>query len=232
MSKDTNNSHQNYFFWSALIFSGIVFFLLSYEIVYENVRIAMPSEEVNLENANVDLRNKLTFTEGGLMMPDIEKHDLTIGDLLRKAAPILPDPNYVVRVSIAEQKICIEAYGNECAREYPVSTGERETPTPIGDFKIHFKQELRVSGGETPYRMPNYMALKDNGEYGLHALPYLGNSTSGSVFWHEALWHIGVPVSHGCVRLLPDHSDEIFEMIPVDTPVIIRKEAFSEWLDA
>lgn len=232
MQSQAKNSHKNYFFWPVIVFAGVLFFLLSYEIVYENVVSMLPAQEISLAQVKANLNGKLAFTEEKLTMPDIESHDLTIGDLLRKSAPVLPDPNFVVRVSISEQKMCIEAYGNPCAREYPVSTGESETPTPIGDFKVWFKQALRVSGGETPYRMPNYMALKENGEYGLHALPYLGNTANGSDFWHEALWHIGIPVSHGCVRLLPEHSDEIYEMIPVDTPVLIRKESFDQWLNS
>jgi len=225
-------SYKNYFLWPIFLLAGLVFFFLSYEIVYENIINMLPAEQVDLAGVKVDLTGKLAFAEQEMEIPDIDDHELTIGDLLRKAAPILPDANFVVRISIADQKMCIEAYGNRCAREYPVSTGENKTPTPIGDFKIWFKEKLRVSGGETPYRMPNYMSLKDSGEYGLHALPYLGNTTTGSDFWHEALWHIGIPVSHGCVRLLPEHSNEIFEMIPVDTPVFIRSESLTDWINS
>lgn len=105
---------------------------------------------------------------------------------------------------------------------YQISSGAPSTPTPRGVFQIHKKEELRVSGQDVPYRMPHYMAFTKNHAFGLHGLPYLGNSADSSAYWQEAQTHIGKPVSHGCVRFLPDDAAEIFAWAEVGTPVVIQ----------
>ena len=111
---------------------------------------------------------------------------------------------------------------NGIVTQYRVSSGAADTPTPRGKFSIHRKQKLRVSSQDVPYRMPYYMAFTERESHGLHALPYLGNGPESSAFWHEARSHIGIPVSHGCIRLLPEDAAELFEWVAVGTPVIIR----------
>lgn len=107
-------------------------------------------------------------------------------------------------------------------RMYQVSTGKATTPTPMGDFQVHRKQELRISSQAVPYRMPYYLSFTPNGAYGLHALPYLGHSPDSSNYWHEALDHIGTPVSHGCIRFLPDEARALYNWAEVGTPVYVR----------
>ena len=105
--------------------------------------------------------------------------------------------------------------------EFQISSGAAVTPTPVGKFEIHRKQELRVSNLETPYRMPYYMAFTKSESHGLHALPYLGGSAANSGYWQEALTHIGTPVSHGCVRFLPEDAAKLYEWVEVGTAVYI-----------
>lgn len=105
---------------------------------------------------------------------------------------------------------------------YRISSGAPSTPTPLGVFQIYEKEKLRVSSQAVAYRMPNYMAFTEDDAYGLHGLPYLGDATERSGYWNEALSHIGVPVSHGCVRFLPEEALEVFKWADVGTPVIIQ----------
>jgi hypothetical protein len=70
--------------------------------------------------------------------------------------------------------------------------------------------------------MPYYMAFTESQSHGLHALPYLGSGPESSGYWQEALDHIGIPVSHGCVRLLPDDAEKLFRELEVGTPVYIN----------
>lgn len=114
---------------------------------------------------------------------------------------------------------------------YPVSTGAQSTPTPVGEFEVHRKQELRISGLATPYRMQYYLSFTKSGSMGMHALPYLGDSPASSNYWFEALDHIGIPVSHGCVRLLPDDALTLYQWTDVGTPVHISSTtAFRSYL--
>ncbi|MEK7136820.1 MAG: L,D-transpeptidase, partial [Patescibacteria group bacterium] len=57
--------------------------------------------------------------------------------------------------------------------------------------------------------------------HGFHALPYLGKSPESSGFWQEARSHIGIPVSHGCIRLLPEDAENVYEWVEVGTKVYI-----------
>ena len=127
----------------------------------------------------------------------------------------------IIHINLSEQEALLVQDGEIVAR-YPVSSGAWETPTPVGKFEIHRKQTLRVSSQEIPYRMPNYMAFTPSGSHGLHALPYLGDGPQSSNYWYEALDHIGIPVSHGCVRLLPEDAKKLFDEIEVGVPVIIN----------
>ena len=111
---------------------------------------------------------------------------------------------------------------NEVVKSYQISSGAAYTPTPRGEFQIHKKQELRISSQAVPYRMPKYMAFTPNEAFGLHALPYLGSSPESSWYWQEAVTHIGKPVSHGCIRFLPEEANEIYDWAEVGTPVSVR----------
>lgn len=158
---------------------------------------------------------------------DYEKYEETVKhiDTLQNryiALKGLTNPlgNKLLYIDLSEQRANVIENG-KIARQYPVSSGAYETPTPQGKFQIHRKQELRVSSQDTPYRMPYYMAFKQSGSHGLHALPYLGDEKTNSDFWHEARSHIGIPVSHGCVRFLPEDAEALYGWIEVGTPVYI-----------
>lgn len=108
-------------------------------------------------------------------------------------------------------------------KSYQISSGAPATPTPQGEFKIHKKQEMRVSSQAVAYRMPYYMSFTRNSAFGLHGLPYLGGSAETSAYWNEALSHIGTPVSHGCVRFLPAEAVEIYAWADRGIPVFIQR---------
>ena len=122
-------------------------------------------------------------------------------------------------VSLKDQKLKIEI-GDQVIREMQVSTGKSSTPTPVGDnFQILLKQDVRVAGEEPHYIMPKFMMFKDGG-FGFHALPSLSNDHGK--FWTEALNHIGSARSHGCVRLLPDDADLVYNFADIGTKVSIH----------
>ncbi len=116
----------------------------------------------------------------------------------------------------------IATENGEVVRTYKISSGGWQTPTPRGEFKIFEKQDLRISSQAVPYRMPYYMAFTENEAFGLHALPYLGDAAEDSDYWHEAREHIGIPVSHGCVRFLPEEAIELYHWADVGMPVYIQ----------
>lgn len=142
---------------------------------------------------------------------------LVVGD----PDPEAPSHAKVIRIFLGQQRAYLLEYG-KVVKTYQISTGAWETPTPRGNFQIHRKQPLRISSQGVPYRMPNYMAFTPNEAFGLHALPYLGSNKETSWYWQEANDHIGTPVSHGCIRFLPDEAVEVYEWVDVGTKVFIR----------
>ncbi len=100
-----------------------------------------------------------------------------------------------------------------------ISSGAASTPTPTGTWTILNKQELRIGGASPHYRMPYWQGFTVWG-HGLHALPYL--ESDGGVFWSEALNHIGIPVSHGCIRMLPDDAITVYEYSDIGTELYIH----------
>ncbi|MEK7276894.1 MAG: L,D-transpeptidase, partial [Chloroflexota bacterium] len=113
----------------------------------------------------------------------------------------------VLIVDLSEQNLYVKL-GDHVIRQTRVSTGAAATPTPVGETKLILKQEVRVGVKPPHYIMPYFQMFRAGG-YGFHALPSLGRANSG-VFWTEARNHIGIPVSHGCIRLLPEDAEWLF----------------------
>jgi len=129
------------------------------------------------------------------------------------------DGERTIKVNLSEQKMYL-TLEDDVVREFFISTGKASTPTPTGNYSIKLKQDVRVGGEKPHYIMDNFMWFKDGG-YGIHALPKL--RTDGGRFWEEAKDHIGRPVSHGCIRLLPDDAKFAFEFADLGTKVVIER---------
>ena len=155
-------------------------------------------------------------------------------------SPIDVNAEKRVEVDLSEQKAYLKI-GDYLVREFYVSTGARKTPTPVGTWKVLFKQQARIGGASPHYIMPKWQAIRPDG-YGFHALPVLGNATlrakirslgpdqevptewfTNDAFWSEALDHIGTPRSHGCVRFLPDDAAYVYDFTDIGTPIEVRK---------
>lgn len=88
-------------------------------------------------------------------------------------------------------------------RQFPVAIGKSETPTPTGNWSIHRKAKHWGTGFGT-----RWMGLNVTwGIYGIHGTnkPY----------------SIGTRASHGCIRMLNQHAEELFPWVEVNTPVHI-----------
>lgn len=100
-------------------------------------------------------------------------------------------------------------------KQYPISAGAPETPTPIGQYKIYQKlniQDMRgynVNG--TKYFQPNvrYVNYFLAGGYAIH-----GN------YWRPQSWFGAINSSHGCVSLPDDQAKEVYDWAPIGTTVI------------
>lgn len=124
-----------------------------------------------------------------------------------------------LEINLSEQKLYAK-FGDIVVWDMQTSTGAYDTPTPTGNYSIFQKQELRIGGKSPHYRMPWWQFWRSDG-YGIHGLPYLG-ADNGGAFWTEANEHIGIPVSHGCVRTLTEDAETLYYFTDIGTPLNIH----------
>lgn len=95
---------------------------------------------------------------------------------------------------------------------FSISTGKYSTPTPKGEFKIINKNRLAWSS--YGLWMPYWMGL-GTGKFGFHELPIWPSG------YREGENHLGIPVSHGCIRLGIGPAEFLYNWAKVGTPVSI-----------
>lgn len=123
-----------------------------------------------------------------------------------------------ILVDLSDQTMSIKL-DEDVIRSFRVSTGAAATPTPIGTTYISLKQELRIGSKAPHYIMPYFQMFRAGG-YGLHALPSLGND--GGWFWTEAVSHLGIPVSHGCIRIADANAIWLYGFTEIGDPVVVQ----------
>ena len=115
------------------------------------------------------------------------------------------------------QNILLLKSGEEVIKIYHVSTG-KDNITPVGNFKIASKIEKPVwfkSGSQPiPAESPEnelgsrWMGFDTDPHYGIH----------GTIHPDQ----VGQQVTSGCVRLKNEEVEELFDVLPIGTPVNIQ----------
>lgn len=141
------------------------------------------------------------------------------GDSLAAALANLPPPapgETWVEVSLAEQKVRV-FNGRDVVREMPASTGVADSPTPAGSFRLENRGEWFFS---EKYRQGGWywVSFKDWGVYLFHSVP---TDREKRIIPEEATL-LGVPASHGCVRLALEDARWVYETLPEGTRVEIH----------
>jgi len=98
---------------------------------------------------------------------------------------------------------------------YPVSSGKLGMETPKGEYAIRNKTPRAWSAAYGLY-MPFWMALVPDGKFGIHELPEWPGG------YKEGANHLGVPVSHGCVRLGVGPAKRVYDWADIGTPVVVH----------
>jgi L,D-transpeptidase ErfK/SrfK len=156
-----------------------------------------------------------------------------------------PGPRVGIVVNIAEHRLYYYPKARHgAAREvytYPISIGKMDWRTPLGLTHVISKERNPVwiptesvrkehlqDGDPLPARVPpgpknplGAFAMRlavGNGTYLIH-----GTNNPLAV---------GMPVTHGCIRMYPDDVAQLFPLIPVGTPVrIINQPIKVAWVD-
>lgn len=95
-----------------------------------------------------------------------------------------------------------------------ISSGKKGMETPKGQYAIRNKASRAWSKVYGLY-MPFWMALVSSGEFGMHELPEWPGG------YKEGANHLGIPVSHGCVRLGIGPAKTVYDWAEIGTPVIV-----------
>jgi lipoprotein-anchoring transpeptidase ErfK/SrfK len=129
----------------------------------------------------------------------------------RTSQPVKLEKKIAVYLSVQRLKAYL---GPVKVKEYMVSTGKASTPTPVGSFSVT-KKNLKAWSQAAGLWMPYWMQFK--GAVAFHELPEWPNGQK------EGADHLGIPVSHGCVRLGIGPAKELYDWTPVGTKVVINK---------
>jgi lipoprotein-anchoring transpeptidase ErfK/SrfK len=119
-----------------------------------------------------------------------------------------------IDISLEYQNMIIFENG-KALNAYTISSGKRGMETPQGTFAIHNKTP-RAWSKKYALFMPYWMAFLPSGQMGIHELP------EWPVGYKEGANHLGIPVSHGCVRLGIGPAKRVYDWAEIGTPVIIH----------
>lgn len=118
-----------------------------------------------------------------------------------------------IQVSLRTQTL-YQYEGETLVAKYTISSGASRTPTPRGTFTVNSKHP-RAWSSSAKLWMPYWMAFIGS-TYGLHELPEWPGG------YKEGQNHLGIPVSHGCIRLGVGDAKKIYDWVEVGTPVVIN----------
>lgn len=118
----------------------------------------------------------------------------------------IKQPEYTILIEIDEKRLYLFEDG-QLKKDYPISSGMRNMPSPIGTWKITNKEKWGEGFGGY------WMGLNVPwGTYGIH-----GTTREES---------IGRAASHGCIRMFSKDAKELYNIVPLDTVVMIRNGPF------
>ncbi|MCE5285462.1 MAG: L,D-transpeptidase family protein [Pelosinus sp.] len=114
-------------------------------------------------------------------------------------------PNGKVNIVINIRQRILEVYSDGVVyKKYRVAVGKSNTPTPIGEWNVVWKAYDWGTGFGT-----RWMGLNVPwGIFGIHGT--------------NKPWSIGQFASHGCIRMRNKDVEELFEWVPIGTPVRIE----------
>ncbi|MFH1534760.1 MAG: L,D-transpeptidase family protein, partial [Patescibacteria group bacterium] len=142
-----------------------------------------------------------------------DSYDEVIVSPNRRSTEGRTDLDKYIEIDISDQQLNYYENGY-LVDSTQVSTGKWSMPTPLGTFSIQNKHPRAYSATYNLY-MPFWMQFESRG-YGLHELP---EWPSG---YKEGQDHLGIRVSHGCVRLGVGPAEKLYSWAEVGTTVIVK----------
>jgi len=124
-------------------------------------------------------------------------------------------------VNLSERGLYYYEHGKP-VRRFPVAIGMKGWETPTGEFTI-------VNKAKNPTWFPPSWALAEKpvppGPDNPLGDRWMGLSIKGyGIHATNAPWTVGLYVSHGCMRMYPEHARDLYQLVRVGTPVRIIYE--------
>ncbi|WP_084155755.1 L,D-transpeptidase family protein [Halomonas halocynthiae] len=147
---------------------------------------------------------------------------------------ILPDaPREGVVVNVAEMRLYYYPPGKDEVETYPIAVGRMDWKTPLGKTTITEKvenptwippQSIRKEHAEAGNPLPAVVPAGPDNPMGNHKMRlgipgYLIHGTNKPD-------GVGMRVTHGCIRMLPEDIENLFPRLPLGTSVRLVNESF------
>lgn len=157
---------------------------------------------------------------------------------------LLPDaPRKGIVINTAEMRLFFyrrDEQNNNTVTVYPISVGRRDWATPLTETRVTLRVEhppwyppesIRAEHAARGDVLPKVVPAGPDNPLG----DYLLALAIPSYFIHgtNKRFGIGMQVTHGCIRMYPEHIEELYNLVPINTPVTIVNQPHKVgWKDA
>jgi hypothetical protein len=128
----------------------------------------------------------------------------------------------VLVIKVGDNKL-LHFRSQQLLKEYEVATGVAKYPTPLGQFRVVNKRRNPTWVNPAPKgwgaSLPAKIGPGPRNPLGTRALDL--NASGIRIHGTSASHSIGYNASHGCIRMRIPEVEELFELVPVGTPVVI-----------
>jgi lipoprotein-anchoring transpeptidase ErfK/SrfK len=122
--------------------------------------------------------------------------------------------SFKIDVNLGSQVVRIY-YNDYLIREMVCSGGAEETPTPPGEFTTSQKIEY---AWVDRFEMGAFYWIRFYGSYLFHSVPFDKNKN----IIEEEFEKLGIPASHGCIRLALEDAKWLYDKLPLGVKVYIH----------
>lgn len=197
-------------------------FETKYKIILKNIRgasgmlleskkfIFYTRHKLNDEFKTANNNKEKSFTQLGLSNNKYFPPESSIPKDGIKIEPKIKEGKYI-DIDVSNQVLTLFEDGIK-SNSFLISSGKYGMPTPLGMFSIRSKRRNIWSsyGLWMPYSM-NF-----HGGYFIHELPYWPNG------YREGTNHLGIRVSHGCIRLGIGPAEYVYNWSEIGAPIYVH----------